>query len=242
MTATRIDVGRQLAEVRRSVDARPGAHGVRSLITLSQDFAAEAADVWRAVTTPEELRSWFGPVTGELRQGARYEVEGDTTGTIMSCAPSRGFAATWEYGGDTSTLRVTLGEVVTANAPSLATDEEPGDGDSPVSGATPARGRTRVTLQHDSVSLLDFWRRYGPGATGVGWDLSLLGLAHHLATGASAPMDSHAWGSSPAGIGFIASCSVAWADAAVAAGVPHDEATAAQNRTTAFYLGRDEEA
>src|SRR3546814_9965370 len=47
---------------------------------------------------------------------------------------------------------------------------------------------TRLTLRH-SAPLDDkseeFWDRFGPGAVGVGWDLSLMGLGWHIETGES---------------------------------------------------------
>ena len=45
-----------------------------------------------------------------------------------------------------------------------------------------------TTLRLEHVGLVDDfddkWDEFGPGAVGVGWDLSLLGLGEHLATGA----------------------------------------------------------
>lgn len=42
-----------------------------------------------------------------------------------------------------------------------------------------------MTLEHTAF-IEDHWNQFGPGAVGIGWDLAVMGLARHLATGASA--------------------------------------------------------
>ena len=98
--------------------------------------------------------------------------------------------------------------------------------------------RTRFTLEH--VAHIDDERalQYGPGAVGVGWDLALMGLGLHLATGE--PNDAAAfaaWMGSPEGVEFVTRSSRGWADANIAAGTDAAEARAAEERTTAFYTG-----
>jgi hypothetical protein len=46
-------------------------------------------------------------------------------------------------------------------------------------------GRARMTLEHTAI-IEDHWNQFGPGTVGVGWDLAVMGLARHLATGAPA--------------------------------------------------------
>ena len=50
-------------------------------------------------------------------------------------------------------------------------------------------GPTRLTLEHAVVkdeAGEAHWRQFGPGATGIGWDLSFLGMALHLDSGGAA--------------------------------------------------------
>ena len=101
-----------------------------------------------------------------------------------------------------------------------------GDGDS----------RVRLTLTHTAL-LSEHWNEYGPGATGVGWELGLMGLAIHVTQPDEPIPDEAAFGASPDGRAFIAGSSEGWAQAAVAAGTEPDAADAAARRTTAFYTG-----
>ena len=78
----------------------------------------------------------------------------------------------------------------------------------------------------------DHWDEYGPGATGVGWELALLGLDHHFTR-----PDETEFATSPEGRAFIAGSSNAWAHAAIVAGAEDSAAQAAANRATVFYTG-----
>ncbi|HEY2595152.1 MAG TPA: SRPBCC domain-containing protein, partial [Chloroflexota bacterium] len=86
-----------------AVQRRVGAHVVDGAdsrsVTLSRTFAAPVEDVWDACTNPERIPRWFLPVSGELRLGGRYQLEGNAGGTIERCDPPHGFRATWEFGG-----------------------------------------------------------------------------------------------------------------------------------------------
>src|SRR5262249_41938734 len=82
------------------------------------------------------------------------------------------------------------------------------------------------------------WAQFGPGAVGVGWDMTLMGLDRHLATGvANDPQQFMAWVGSPEGKDFVRRSSAAWGRASIAAGTEEAAATAAAQRTTAFYTG-----
>ena len=99
-------------------------------------------------------------------------------------------------------------------------------------------GRTRFTLEHVAHVGDERWLQYGPGAVGVGWDLALMGLGLHLATGAANdPAEFAAWMGSPDGVEFVTRSSRGWAGASIAAGTDATEAHAAEERTTAFYTG-----
>jgi hypothetical protein len=93
---------------------------------------------------------------------------------------------------------------------------------------------TELELRHVAHIPDERWDEYGPGAAGVGWDLALLGLHHHLA---DAPLDGEAWSTSEPGKAFAAAASRAWRDASITAGTAPEAATEAADRTTAFYTG-----
>jgi uncharacterized protein YndB with AHSA1/START domain len=128
---------------------------------------------------------------------------------IERCDPPESFTATWEYGGETSWIEARL-------------TPEPG-------------GRTRLELEH-IVPVNEHWAEFGPGAVGVGWDMTLMGLATHLSSGQPAnPQEAAAWMASAEGREFIVLSTHQWRDADVTAGTDEAEAKAAANRTLAAY-------
>ncbi len=206
-----VAAGDQLDAVQRAVTAGDGQETIETGVSLSQSYATDVDDLWNACSTGERLARWFAPVSGELELGGRFQIEGNAAGTIQTCDPPHGFTATWEFGGETSNIEVRL---------------EP-DGDE----------RSRLTITHTAEGDISRWTQYGPGAVGVGWDLTLLGLALHLETGSSSPAERTEWGESDDAKRFMADSSRRWEDASVRAGIPADVARAAQQRTTGFYLG-----
>ena len=207
-----IDVVHQINSVRRHVGRRTLEAGEARTSVISQDYDADIDDLWDACTNPERIPRWFLPVSGDLRLGGRYQLEGNAGGTIQRCDPPNGFAATWEYGGEVTWIEVRL----------LAGRD----------------GRTRLELEHIAHIEDGRWAEFGPGATGVGWDLSLVGLGIHLAS--REPVDKtavEAWSASDDGKRFMTLSSELWRDASVAAGTDPAEAQEAADRTTAAYTG-----
>lgn len=94
-----IDVTQQISAVRRQVGTRVLEAGEARTVTVSQTYNAAIDDVWDACTNPERIPRWFLPITGELRVGGRYQLEGNAGGTIESCDPPTSLGATWEFGG-----------------------------------------------------------------------------------------------------------------------------------------------
>jgi len=205
-------VSDQLDEVSRSVTVRTGESTVAITLEISQVYATDVADLWEAVTTPARLERWFAPVHGELRVGGSYQVEGNAGGVVQTCEPPSRFTATWVMGEPPSLIDVRV---------------EPVDA-----------GHTRLRLVHTGDVEAGFWQTYGPGALGVGWDLSLLGLALHVATGAGRPAEVDAWGATEQARTFMTDSSDRWVAAAVADGAGQDDARAAGERTVAFYTGQ----
>jgi uncharacterized protein YndB with AHSA1/START domain len=208
-----ISVSEQVNAVRRVVGTRVLEAGEARVVTITRVYAAGLDDVWDACTNAERIPRWFLPVSGDLRLGGRYQLEGNAGGVIERCDPPRSFAATWEFGGSVSWIELRL----------TAEDDT----------------RTRFELDHlmPVDELDDHWTEFGPGAVGIGWDLALqAGLATHLATGAAVdPAAAAKWTASPEGRDFIARCSEGWYEADVAGGADPDAARAAADRTTAAY-------
>src|SRR6476661_6556992 len=71
-------------------------------------YATDQADLWDALTNAERIPRWFLPVTGELKVGGRYQLEGNAGGTVERCDEPGSFAVTWEFGGQVSWLQITL--------------------------------------------------------------------------------------------------------------------------------------
>lgn len=184
-----------------------------AISTSTRGYDTDAADLWSAVTTPERLARWFLPVSGDLREGGRYQFEGNAGGTITVCRAPERIEATWEFGGGTSWVEVTVS-------------------------SRPA-GTATLTLTHISPMDPDFWRRYGPGATGVGWDLAFDGLARYLVD-PDHPLDEAAIVASEAGRAFIQISSTLWGEASIAAGTPVDQALSAAANSAAFFTGMPE--
>jgi uncharacterized protein YndB with AHSA1/START domain len=211
-----IDVVHQISSVRRQVGRRTLEAGEARTITITRVYETPLEDLWDACTNPERIPRWFLPVSGDLRPGGRYELQGNASGTIERCDPPRGFFATWENRGEVSWIELRL---------------------------TPeGADATRFELEHIAHVDDERWAQFGPGAVGVGWDLGLLGLGLHLAGGGE-PVDPEAfmaWSASEDGRRFITSASEGWAQASAEAGTDPAAAREAGGRTTAFYTGAPE--
>ena len=199
-----------LGAVERSVSSLERDGQPARAVTISRSYATTVEDLWDAVTNGQRIPRWFLPISGELEPGGHYQLEGNAGGEITACQLMSHFALTWEFGDDVSWVEVSL------------SDE--------------GAGSARLTLEH-TAHLSEHWDDYGPGATGVGWELGLMGLAVHLEQPAEPMPDEAAFAASPQGKALIAGSSDAWAQAAIAAGAEPEAARAAAGRTTAFYTG-----
>lgn len=209
-----IDTAGQLEAVDRGLSVTDTADGAYVVATISQTYATTVEDLWHACTTPQRLARWFGPVTGDLKLGGRYQIEGNANGTIEQCQPPTSLRLTWEFADNVSWVSVQI---------------DPTDDNG-----------ARLTLEHSADTPQDFWETYGPGATGVGWELAFLGLANYLADPDSNPVESTGeWEQTNDAREFITGSSTAWADTWIAAGEPEDSARGAEQRTTAFFTGQE---
>ncbi|WP_370961474.1 SRPBCC family protein [Amycolatopsis sp. cg9] len=210
-----IDVSHQISAVRRTVGERVLEAGEARVMTISQVYDTGTDDMWDAVTNPERIPRWFLPVSGELRVGGKYQLEGNAGGTVERCDPPKSFAATWEFNGGVSWIEVRL-------APE-------GDG-------------TRFELEH-VAHVDDHWEQFGPGAVGIGWDMALTALVRHLAADPGYvvdPQEAMAWMVSPAGVEFVTKAGEAWYEAHVAGGEDQAVARAQADRCLAAYTAQPE--
>jgi uncharacterized protein YndB with AHSA1/START domain len=209
---SKIDVIRCIGAVTREVRSRDHEGRPARVVVASCTYDTNIEDLWDAITNAERIPRWFLPISGDLRLGGRYQLQGNASGQIIGCEPPRSLAVTWEYGGQVSWVQVRLTEL--------------------------SDGGARLQLEHIAHIPDEFWNQYGPGAVGVGWDLAIMGLGRHLSTGASVdPGQAAAWSASEEGKDFVRRSSDEWCRASIAAGTEGGTARNAANRTTAFYHG-----
>ncbi|WP_347754680.1 SRPBCC family protein [Agrococcus sp. ProA11] len=215
-----MDVLRQLGAVSRGVRTEEIDGQASTVQTLEQVYPSSLADVWDAVTRAERIARWFMPVSGDLRLGGSYQLEGNAGGRVLECTPPADDAAsyrvTWEFGGGVTWLTIRL--------------------------AAEGQG-TRLELEHvarDADLPVEMAEMFGPGATGVGWDGGLLGLSRHLSGSGETGMDAetlNAWAASEEGRSFYRGAADAWARAAIGNGVAATKAQAQADATFGFYTG-----
>jgi uncharacterized protein YndB with AHSA1/START domain len=211
-----IDVDHQINAVQRNLGTRTIDIGEAHVVTVSQAYDTDAADLWDAVTDIERIPRWFLPISGELQLGGSYQLEGQAAGTILTCDPPKNFTATWEFGGNVSWIDVSISS------------------DGP--------DRARLVLEHIMPVADDaIWREFGPGAVGMGWDSMLLGLALHLATGeAIDPSFGQQWTGTEDGRRFLTLSGGKWYAVNVAFGTDPAEARAMADRCVKAYLGEEQ--
>jgi uncharacterized protein YndB with AHSA1/START domain len=203
------DVDPQISAVSRQVATTERDGREAKVVTISQAYDTDVDDLWEACTTPDRLARWFAPVSGDLRLGGRYRIEGNAEGTVQRCDPPKSFSLTWEFGGGVSWVEVHL-------------SPEPGGG-------------SRFELAHTAY-VEEHWTQYGPGAVGLGYDMSLAALALHLRTASVTNDQEHAgWWSSDEGARFLTAAGERWYEADVAGGTPAETARGAADRTVAAY-------
>src|SRR5688572_26595425 len=190
------DLSKLIGAVNREVRELTYQGKPAAMVVASRSFDTTIGDVWDAITNAERLPRWFSPVSGDLKLGGRYQIEGNAGGTITRCEPPRELALTWEFGGDTSWVNVSLRE---------------------------ERATTRLELQHIAHPG-PHWDQFGPGAVGVGWELGLMGLQRHIENpkAEKPPESDPAWMASDEAKQFMKLSSDAWGRASVKSGV--DEA------------------
>lgn len=209
-----IDIAQRIGAVQREVRTVDDPDGEQRAVVLRRTYDTDPADLWDALTDPERIPRWFSPVTGDLQLGGRFQIEGNAAGEVLTCDAPEHFAITWEFGGEVSWVDVRL---------------------------TPDGDGTRFELQHRATVGGEHWELFGPGAVGIGWDLSVLGLGLHLETGQPVdPAEVEAWSTSDEGKAFITASGTAWGEADAAGGEPEDVARTRAQATIDAYTGAGE--
>ena len=119
-------------------------------VSVRRSYAATAEDVWDAVVDPDRLRRWLQPVSGDLRVGGTFQIEGNVGGEIRRCEPPHRLSVTW--GGPVSLVHLRLSA----------------DGD-----------RTVLDLEH-TVPVELAGSGAGALWVGPRWDVTVLALARFL--------------------------------------------------------------
>jgi uncharacterized protein YndB with AHSA1/START domain len=215
-----VDVDAQIEAVERAVQTLDVDGSPSRVQTLTQTYASPIDDVWDAVTNAERIGRWFLPLSGDLRIGGTYQLEGNASGSVQACEPPSEtggpalYRVTWEYGGGVTWLTVRLEAI------------DP--------------GHTKLELEHVArvADVPDeLWRQFGPAGTGIGWDQGLLGLGLHLAAPDARPDNIEVWNMGDEGRRFMRRSADAWAAAQANDGIDPEVAAAAAEATFRMYTG-----
>ncbi len=209
------NVEENLGAVDRSVTSLERDGQPAHAVILARTYATTRDDLWDAVTNAQRIPGWFLPITGNLELGGSYQLEGNASGRITACTPRSNYSITWEFGGFVTWVDAAV--------------------------AAEGSGASRFTITHTSPHS-DHWDTYGPGATGVGFEMGLLGLHLHLTDPDQPKPDPMEFAMSPDGKALHTGSSQAWGEADIAAGTDPVLARAAAARTAAFYTGEEADA
>jgi uncharacterized protein YndB with AHSA1/START domain len=184
------------------------------IVRASRTYPTSQQDLWNALTEKERVVRWFAEVSGDFKLGGRFAIKDNAEGEIIACDAPRTLGVTWEFYGNISWVTVTV--------------EEADDG-------------ALLTLEHEMTTDEEseaHWAQYGPGATGVGWEMAFLGLDVHLSGDGQPSLDAGAaWAEGAQAKVTIRKWAEAWGDAHVKAGTPKQIAGDMADRTAGFYTG-----
>jgi uncharacterized protein YndB with AHSA1/START domain len=147
-----IDIASQIGAIERTVSRTPRQDGGENVTVLARrTYRAEPDDTWSALTDPARVARWFMPLSGDLRVGGAFQLEGNAGGEILECDPPNRFRVT--FNGATSIVEVRL--------------------------AAAADGMTALELEH-TVPIEMAQSGAGALWVGPGWDGGLLALGLYL--------------------------------------------------------------
>ncbi|GAA0943719.1 SRPBCC family protein [Kribbella koreensis] len=99
-----IDILEHIAAIQRQVSQT----GEEVRVTLRRTYQAGVEDVWDALTDPDRIRRWMMPITGELKVGGSFQLEGNAGGEILECEPPKRFKVS--FGGPASLVEISLSQ------------------------------------------------------------------------------------------------------------------------------------
>lgn len=147
-----LDIAAHIKAIHREVGKRPTDSGGEEVsVVLRRDYDTTTEDLWDAITDPERIKRWFLPLSGDLRPGGTFQLEGNNGGEILACTPPTLLRVT--FGGPTSVLELRL---------------------------SPEGEGTLLELEH-TVPIEMAQSGAGALYVGPGWDGALLALALHVA-------------------------------------------------------------
>ncbi|MFN8074261.1 MAG: SRPBCC family protein [Kineosporiaceae bacterium] len=93
---------------------RDDADGRRA-VAMTRTYPVSPAQLWAAITEPEQLARWFGQVDGDVREGGAFRVtfQGGavTPMTLQRCAAPRELEVAWTFPAEPdSVLHVTVSD------------------------------------------------------------------------------------------------------------------------------------
>ena len=74
------DIASSLTETHREIGRRRIAAGEARTALIRRRYDAPIEDVWDACTDPNRINRWFLPVSGDLRVGGTFSLEGNASG------------------------------------------------------------------------------------------------------------------------------------------------------------------
>ena len=141
-----LDIARQIGAIQRDV----AEDGDLVRVQMDRRYPSPTEDVWEALTDPDRIRRWMMPISGDLRVGGSFQLEGNAGGEILHCERPHVLRVT--FGDPSSLVQVRLAE----------------DGPDTV-----------LTLEH-TVPKAMAGGVAGALYVGPGWDGALLGLGLYL--------------------------------------------------------------
>jgi uncharacterized protein YndB with AHSA1/START domain len=195
------DTQREIVSVRT-------AEGEARMLRIRRRYNASVEDVWEACTTPDRLKRFFLPISGDLRVGGRFQFQGNAGGEILRCEPPRQLRITWEYGqGPASEVDLRLTSDA-AGGTVLQLEH------SPVPQVVEMDGRKLDPILNDPLT--------GMWGMGTGWEMGLIALGKYL-RGEMPDVSKRSFELTPEILEMVAQCGEGWA-AAVTASRPGTDA------------------
>jgi uncharacterized protein YndB with AHSA1/START domain len=97
-----------MIELDRAVERVQSEGGELVRAVVRHRYDTPPADLWEALTDPDRMKRWFYPLSGDLREGGTFQLEGNAGGDILACDPPTLLKLT--FGGPASIVVLRLTE------------------------------------------------------------------------------------------------------------------------------------